>query len=69
MEDDVGRRIADALERVADQPPVHARKDLSPAEMQQAQHRLLAEPQSPFRSAQERKRTYLAREDGRRPRP
>lgn len=64
VDDDAAKRLAEALEAAASpKPKSPERRNYDTPEVR---HRLFGDPESPFRRAQEAKRTYLAREDGRR---
>ena len=63
VDDETAKRLAEALEAAANPKPKSP--DRAPVDTPEARHKLFGDPKSPFRAAQERKRTYLAREDGR----
>lgn len=69
VDDNTAQRLAEALEAAAAPPRKDPPADLTADQVAAVQTSIYSDPSSPFRRAQERKREYLAREDGRRPRP
>lgn len=69
VDDNTAQRLAEALEEAASPRRRNPDSGLSANQVQAVQTSLYSDPTSPFRRAQERKREYLARKDGRRARP